>query len=190
MERSAGVSNSFSTAAPKNASLLSTLATFVIGTQVFNLASAWLLPVVSEFTIVGDNISELVLGQFGFVQTAAFVLIGLAALMLAYAIRRLTRGSLGSFTGSLLIAINSLGLFVVAAFPTDRIDAPADVWNSSPTGLVHIFASVVSLTATIAAMFILTFWTFRRDARWRRPFWWVFCQQAPLRCSSRRARGR
>jgi hypothetical protein len=97
---------------------LATLA--VIGETVL-LASAWLLPLGSEHRLVGDNISELALGRFGFIQTLAFVISGLAVIGLAYTIHQLTRGSLGSFLGSLLIGIYGVAGLVVAIFPTDRI---------------------------------------------------------------------
>jgi hypothetical protein len=134
--------------------------------QVFNLASAWLLPAVSEFSLIGDNISELVLGQYGWIQTVAFLFYSIGTLGLAYALRQFTRGSRGSLVGSLLIALNGLGLLVVAFFATDRIDSPAEVWAQSTTGTIHLFASIGSFLSAIIGMFVLT-WTFARDARWR-----------------------
>ena len=88
--------------------------------QLILLASAWLLPAVSEYHLVGDNISELAIGQYGFVQTLAFVISGLGVLALAYAIHRLTAGIRGSLLGSVFIAIYGLGALVVAIFqPTE-----------------------------------------------------------------------
>jgi hypothetical protein len=43
-------------------------AIFAVVGQLILLASAWLLPAVSEYHLVGDNISELVIGQYGFVR--------------------------------------------------------------------------------------------------------------------------
>jgi hypothetical protein len=108
---------------------------FAVVGQLILLASAWLLPAVSEYHFVGDNISELAIGQYGFVQTLAFVISGLGVLALAYAIHRLTAGIRGSLLGSVFIAIYGLGALVVAIFPTDRIDTKADVWSQSTTGL-------------------------------------------------------
>ena len=39
------------------------LAVFAIVSQVIFLGSAWLLPLATEYRLVGDNISELVLGR-------------------------------------------------------------------------------------------------------------------------------
>jgi len=57
----------------------------VVGQAVF-LGSAWLLPLASEYGLVGDNISELVLGRYGWVQTLTFVISGLGIICLAYAL--------------------------------------------------------------------------------------------------------
>jgi hypothetical protein len=66
------------------------LARFAVLSQVLLLASAWLLPIWSGFGLIGDHISELALGRYGFVLSAAFLVAGLGTLGLAYAIRRAT----------------------------------------------------------------------------------------------------
>ena len=91
---------------PQQLSLLATLA--IVG-QVILLASAWLLPVVSEYSLIDDTISELVLGQYGFIQTVAFLIAGVGTLGMAYALRQLTEGAWGSLVGSLLVAIYGAG---------------------------------------------------------------------------------
>ena len=143
----------------------STLAMLTTVAQVFLLASAWLLPAVSNFSLIGDNISELVLGDFGLIQTIAFFLAGISTVGLAYTIRQLTLGVRGSWVGSLLVGLNGVGLVLASIFPTDRIDTPADVWAQSTTGTIHSITALISYLAIIIAMFVLT-WTFARDARW------------------------
>lgn len=138
-----------------NPQWLALLAGLAILGQGVLLASAWLLPLVSEYRLIGDNISELVLGRFGFVQTLAFLIGGATTLGLAYAIRKLTAGVAGSFTGSLLVGVYGVGAIVVAIFPTDRVDSAAQVFSQSPTGLVHMLAALVSFLCMIVAMFIL-----------------------------------
>jgi Protein of unknown function (DUF998) len=142
------------------------LAVFAIVGQLILLASAWLLPLASEYRLVGDNISELALGRYGLVQTVAFVISGLGVIGLAYAIRRLTAGSRGSVVGSLFIGIYGLGALVVAIFPTERIDSKADVWSQSTTGWIHTLTAFVAYLGVIAGMLVLT-WTFARHADWR-----------------------
>jgi hypothetical protein len=73
---------------PQSLSLLATLA--IVG-QLVLLASALLLPIWSQYSLIHDNISELALGRHGFIQTAAFVIAGVGTLALALAIRQLTR---------------------------------------------------------------------------------------------------
>lgn len=154
---------------------LATIGNMAIAGQVLLLASALLLPLVSEFSPVSDNISELVLGRFGFIQTIAFLIAGVTTLGLAYAIRHLTRGTWGSVVGPVLVGVYGLGAIVAAIFPTDRIDTPADVWSSSTTGLIHIGTSLISFVAMVVAMFILSR-TFLLDPRWRSLFPWVVLQ--------------
>ena len=125
---------------------LSQLALFAILGQVVLLASAWLLPLVSEYRLVGDNISELALARWGFILTVALALSGLGVVGLAYVIRRLTAGSRGSLVGSLLIGIYGAGAVIVAIFPTDRIDSPADVWSQSTAGWIHSLTRVGQLS--------------------------------------------
>jgi hypothetical protein len=152
---------------------LSLLAVLAIAGQVVLLASAWLLPIVSEYSLIGDNISELVLGRYGFVQMAAFLVAGVGTLGLAFAIRELTEGVWGSLTGSLLIAVYGAGAILVAIFPTDPINSPADVWSQSTTGTIHSFVALVSFVCAVVGMFILTHWTFMRAARWRSLLPWL-----------------
>ena len=152
----------------RHAQVLSLLAALAIGGHLLFAATGLLLPIWSEYRLLGDNISELVLGRYGAAQTAAFLLVGLGTLGLAFAIRRLTTGSWGSLVGSLLIAIYGAGAILSAIFPTDRIDGQADLSSLSATGTIHIGVSIASFASVIVAMFVLTR-TFTRDQRWR-PF--------------------
>ncbi|MGH2584629.1 MAG: DUF998 domain-containing protein [Dehalococcoidia bacterium] len=148
---------------------------------MFLNASAWLLPFVSEFSLIGDNISELVLGRLGFVQTIAFLIAGAGTLGLAYVIQQLTMPSWRSRIGSLLIALYGMGAIIVAIFPTDRVDSASDVWSQSTTGMIHVVAALISFLCVIAGMFLLT-WAFFEQARWRRvtPWWTMLFPAAAL----------
>lgn len=147
-----------------NPKFLSLLATLGIVGQLVLLASAWLLPSLSEYSLVGDNISELVLGRYGFIQTSAFLIGGLGTLGVAVAIRGTTVGTKGSIVGSLLLGINGLAMVLVSFIPTDRIDSAADLSSLSTTGVLHITLAIIAFLAIIVAMFVLT-WTFIRKAR-------------------------
>lgn len=139
---------------------------------VILLVSAWLLPLVSEFSLVSDTMSELVLGRFGFIQTGAFLVAGLGILALARAIRITTQGVSGSALGSLLIGIYGAGAILVALFPTDRIDGPADVWAQSSVGMIHLIVSLISFVCGIAGMFVLAR-TFMLAECWRAHSLWL-----------------
>lgn len=156
----------------QNPQRLPLLAALAIVGQVILVASAWLLPIASEYSLIGDNISELVLGRYGFVQTSAFLIAGIGTLGLAFAIRKLTVGSWGSLTGLLLVAIYGAGAILSAIFPTDLIDSPADIESLSTTGTIHVAIAFVSFLSIIIGMFVLT-WTFRRQAQWRSILLWL-----------------
>lgn len=143
----------------------STLAKLAILGQVILLASGWLLPYVSEYDLIRDNISELVLGRYGFIQTIAFVIAGIGTLALAYALWQFTHGSWARRIGAFLVAVYGLGAILAAIFPTDQIDNAADVWTQSTTGMIHITISLVSFPAIIIAMIIFS-WSLRRLPEW------------------------
>jgi Protein of unknown function (DUF998) len=145
---------------------LSRIGIFAVLGQAVLVASAWILPLASEYRLVTDNISELALGRYGVVLTLALGISGLGVIGLSYAIHQLTAGTRGSFVGSLLIGVYGLGGLVVAVFPTDRIDSRTDVMSQSTTGWIHSLTSLVSYLCVIVGMFILT-WTFAHQARWR-----------------------
>lgn len=159
-------------ATPSPRAPLTTLAAVAIIGQIVLLASALLLPLVSEYRLIGDNTSELVLGRYGWVQTLAFIAGGVGTLALAYALRQLSAGTWGSRVGSVLVGIYGAGAILVALFPTDRIDSPDQVWAQSTTGMIHIAISTLSFVCMIVAMFVL-FRTFRLDARWRPLTPWI-----------------
>ena len=142
------------------------LCNFAMIGQVFLLASAWLLPFASEFRLVGDDISELVLGRNGGVMTLAFLVSGLGTIGLAFALHRATRALRGSAWASMFVALNGLGLFVAGLAPTDRIDSPSDVLTLSPTGWVHVAAAFVGLVSAVAAMLVAAR-VFSRSNDWR-----------------------
>ena len=145
---------------------LELLAAVAIVGQVFFTAIAWLLPFFSEYTLIGDNISELALGSYVYLQTAAFLAAGVGSLALAVGVRRTTSGSWGSRVGSSLIGLYGVGAILVGIFPTDRIDAAADLLSLTTVGTVHIVVSALAFVLGIVGMFVLSR-TFKRDARWR-----------------------
>lgn len=124
--------------------------------QALLVAVGWLLPLVSEFGVAVDFISELVLGSFGAVQTAAFVVAGLTALALAVGLWRAGGASGTLRMGAILVGIYGVGMLVTAAFPTDRIDDWADLLSLSAIGMVHLAAAATSLLASFGGLLALT----------------------------------
>lgn len=145
---------------------LALLAILAIVGQLALVTSALLLPALSGYGLIGDSIGELALGSFGFVQTAAFVVAGLGTLGLAFALRVLLRGLRGARLGSLLVAIYGVGAILLAIFPTDRIDRPADVTSLSTIGTIHLVVAWISFLCIISGMFVLT-GTLSRVSAWR-----------------------
>jgi hypothetical protein len=150
----------------QNSHWLSQLAILAIVGQVILFASAWLLPAVSEYSLLGDNMSELVLGRYGFIQTIAFLVAGVGTLGLAYAIRQLTKGTWGSLVGSLLMGLYGLGAILVAIFPTEQVDTAMGVWTQSAAGMIHMLVALISFPGMVIGMFILTR-TFGLIPAWR-----------------------
>jgi hypothetical protein len=62
----------------------------------FFAATALLLPLISEYSLTADYISELVIGRYGYLQTAAFFAAGLGTLALAVGVREATNRSWGT----------------------------------------------------------------------------------------------
>lgn len=142
------------------------LAVLGVAGHAFSTAVAWLLPFVSEYTLIGDNISELAIGRYGYLQTAGFLAAGMGTLAIAVGIRQATSGTWGSRVGSLLVGLFGASAILVAILPTDRIDAPADVQSLTTAGTIHIVVALASFVCGIASMFVLSR-TFKRDPRWR-----------------------
>lgn len=137
------------------------LAKTALAGAAYFTASVLLLPLSSEYTLAGDYISELAIGRFGFVQTLAFLALGIGSLALAVGLRRATRGSWGSLAGSVLFGLFGVGVLIDAFFPIDR----GGMQPQTLVGTVHILAALMAFVCAVLGMFVLTR-TFKRDARW------------------------
>jgi hypothetical protein len=71
------------------------------------------------FNIRLNAISQLSLGDLGWIQIASFLLTGLLAVACAIGVRRLLKGQKGGTWGALLIGTFGLGLLVAGIFPAD-----------------------------------------------------------------------
>lgn len=143
---------------PRGSNLLATVA--LAGSGCF-VASALLLPAVSEYGIKQDFISELAIGRYGVVQTLAFAAFGVGALALAAGLRKSTKGSWGSLVGSILVGLFGIGVLIDAVFPLDPGGQMATI-----AGTVHLMAALGAFVCMIVAMFVLSR-TFKQSAGWR-----------------------
>lgn len=149
---------------------LKLIAAVAIVGWAFFAASASLLPLVSEYSLTADHISELAIGRYGYLQIVAFFAAGFGTLALAWAVREATNGSWGSRLGSALVGLFGVGIILTGIFPTDEIDSAGRVVGS-PTiaGTVHSVVGLLGGVLSLAGVLVLSR-TFKRDARWR-AFW-------------------
>ncbi len=109
--------------------------------------------VVREDHSFAAPMSVYAVGAYGFVQTIAFVALGLGSLALPAGLRQPVASPEWTL-GRALLATWALGVLLAAAFPIDSVPA------------VHGAASFVSFVAILAAMFVFAR-ACRSVARWR-----------------------
>jgi hypothetical protein len=144
---------------------------------------AWLVTALATFTVVGilyffaavtteellrplynpvqRTISELAIGPFGFLQTSAFIVLGLSLLALQHALARRLRHTVLSHIALVLLALCGVASFIAAAFPTNLKGAVATV-----AGAIHESVAGFGYAGLIIAIILLSL-HFRRDERWR-----------------------
>jgi hypothetical membrane protein len=150
---------------------LGLLAAVSIVGLAFFAATALLLPLISEYSLTADYISELAIGRYGYLQTAAFFAAGLGTLALAVGVREATNGSWGTRLGSTLVGLYGVGLILAGILPTDEIDPAGRVVSPTSVGTMHMVVSALAFVFVIAGMFVLSR-TFKRDARWQAVWPW------------------
>lgn len=150
---------------------LGLLAAVAIVGLAFFAATALLLPLISEYSLTADYISELVIGRYGYLQTAAFFAAGLGTLALAVGVRDATNGSWGTRLGSALVGLYGVGLILAGILPTDEIGLAGRVVSPTSVGTMHSVVSALAFVFVIAGMFVLSR-TFKRDARWQAVWPW------------------
>jgi len=125
-------------------------------------------------------LSQLALGEHGWIQTATFALAGLLVLTSALGLRRLLREGPGSTWGPFLIGLYGLGLIWAAVFPTDPaagfppgVPAPAQ-----PTlyGTLHNLSPTIMGLALIIACSVFA----RRFLRSRQRGWAIYSMVTPV----------
>ncbi|MFE1266727.1 DUF998 domain-containing protein [Streptomyces sp. NPDC058757] len=111
------------------------------------------------FDFTRNAISQLALGEAGWVQTASFVLAGALLIAGATGLRRVLRGGPGGTWGPALVGVFGASFWVAAAFPADAgagfpVGAP-EATVMSGHGAVHMFGGMVGYLALCAAFVVL-----------------------------------
>lgn len=121
--------------------------------------------IIQAFTRPGYNIrlnaiSQLSLGDVGWIQITSFLLTGLLAVACAIGVRRVLKGQKGGIWGALLIGTFGLGLIVAGIFPPDPgfgfpPGAPAGaVVPMSGQATLHAVGFFVSMLSLIVNCFV------------------------------------
>jgi hypothetical membrane protein len=131
----------------------------------------WLVVIVDGFTKPGydarkDFISELALGDHGWVQSANFIAVGLLIIALAAGLHQLFPAGRASRFGPPLVAIFGLGLVASGIFRTDPGNYPVKSDTITTTGSIHIIAFFVILASIIPACFVFAR-RFRIEPNWQ-----------------------
>jgi hypothetical protein len=124
-----------------------------------------------------NAISQLSLGDLGWIQVSSFILTGLLEIALAFGLRRGLASSRAGRLGSWLIVILGLGLITTAISPPDpSFGFPPGAPAGMPAVMslhadIHATGFFVSFIAIIASCFLFA----RRFSLQKRPGWAAYC---------------
>ncbi|WP_246080183.1 DUF998 domain-containing protein [Nonomuraea mesophila] len=111
------------------------------------------------FNPLRHAVSQLSLGEGGWVQVANFAVTGLLMLACAIGLRRVLRGGRGGRWAPVLIAVMGVGFVVAALLPADPGNGfPPGTGSEaafSVTGMLHLACAGIAFIALIAACFVL-----------------------------------
>lgn len=114
-------------------------------------------------------ISALSLGPGGWIQQANFVVFGICTLCMAFAWRKVLKGSVYALVYPIIRGIEGLALIMVGFFSGDPAPGyPPGVVLTTPTlhGEIHIIGAYVIVGAMACGLFVIA-WRFARNSRWR-----------------------
>ncbi|MEU7601845.1 DUF998 domain-containing protein [Streptomyces sp. NPDC040724] len=112
------------------------------------------------FDFTRNAISQLALGEAGWVQTVNFLVAGTLLIAGAAGLRHLLRSDAGGTWGPVLVAVFGVSFWAAAAFPADAgagfpVGAP-DPTVMSGHGAAHMAAGMVGYLALCAAFVVLS----------------------------------
>jgi hypothetical protein len=113
----------------------------------------------SDYDPLAAATADPMIGPWGWVQQANFVMLGLLLMAFAVGLHRGVRDAGPRVVAPAIVAVSGVGLVVAAAFPLtdDAADVVSDIRNVNNA----IFAVSVGVGLIVMA------WRFARDARWR-----------------------
>lgn len=129
-----------------------------------------------------NAISQLSLGELGWVQQTSFVLTGVLIIAGAVGVRRALDGGPGATWAPRLIAVFGASFLVSAVFPADPGAGFPDGASEGPaaslsmSGAVHMFGGMVGYLALCAAFLVLA----RRFSEQGRRGWAAGCRIVPV----------
>lgn len=120
-----------------------------------------------------NDLSQMSLGNLGWIQITNFIVTGLLVIASAVGMRRVLRGSQGGTWGPLLLSIYGLGLIGAGFFTADPglgfpPGTPMDARIISWHGIVHTISGVLGFLGLIAACLV-----FARRFVGRRQWGWA-----------------
>ena len=129
------------------------------------------------YNVRQNAISQLSLGDLGWIQIASFILTGLLAVACATGVRQMLKGQNGGTWGALLIATFGLGLILAGIFPPDPAfgfppGSPAGPAASmSGHASLHALGFFVSMLSAIINCFVFA----RRFGALQQRGWAGYC---------------
>lgn len=138
------------------------IAGIVAGYMVMTI-SLTLAFISKGFDISRHANSQLVLGEYGWLQTANFIIFGLLVAISALGVRYATKGKPGGVWAPILVAIYGIGGFIVGLAPTDPAfgfplgsSATFEGFGAmSQSAQIHGIAGSIGFTAMALAGFVL-----------------------------------
>ncbi|MGC8836920.1 MAG: DUF998 domain-containing protein [Anaerolineae bacterium] len=148
------------------------LAAGALAGPVFTLA--WLLEGATraDYDPLRHPVSSLAIGEWGWTQSAAFLVTGLLTLAYAFGLQRRLRSLEGPVWGPRLIAAIAVGLLGAGLFITDPMNGyppgtpPLPLQYSVPGRLHRLFSALVFLGLPAACFVFGRFFTRRGARRW------------------------
>jgi len=135
-----------------------------VGAGLFYLVAGVGQGLIREgFSFSEHALSMLMLGDFGWIQTAN---LGLTGLMVAVAAVGFTRAMKPARGAGVLLGIFGVALIGSAIFPPDTVDGfpdPGSTEAATTSGVLHLAFGAIGLIALAAATFVVAGWLGNRE---------------------------